>query len=326
MKSILCKKRFWLTVIYMVALLISIVLLFVLDKNYDYSLGQHENANKFGVSFMTMNNPFFEVIDESIRTTVEANGDIVITRDPALNSDRQITQIREMIEEEVDGIFICPVDYEKILPVIMEAKEKGIYIVLVDTAIMDESLADSVVVSDNYHAGELCAKYLMEQKPSAKILILEHTRVRSAIDRVQGFEDVIKGNDAYEIVYRDDSEGQLEIAMPHTQKIIRDGVDFDTIFAINDISALGAMGALKDSGKLSEVSVLGVDGAPEAKAMIKENMMLATAVQFPSEIGESAVSQMYKILRNESCEKKVLVKVSLVSKSNVDLFGTRSWQ
>lgn len=326
MKSILYKKRFWLTVIYMVALLISIVLLFVLDKNYDYSLGQHENANKFGISFMTMNNPFFEVIDESIRTTVEANGDIVITRDPALDSDRQITQIREMIEEEVDGIFICPVDYEKILPVIMEAKEKGIYIVLVDTAIMDESLADSVVVSDNYHAGELCAKYLMEQKSSAKILILEHTRVRSAIDRVQGFEDAIKENDAYEIVYRDDSEGQLEIAMPHTQKIIRDGVDFDTVFAINDISALGAMGALKDSGKLSEVSVLGVDGAPEAKAMIKENMMLATAVQFPSEIGESAVNQMYKILRNESCEKKVLVKVSLVSKSNVDLFGTRSWQ
>jgi len=319
-------KKYFITTIYLCIIIAVGVVFYVLDSSHDYSSSQNENAKKFGVSFMTMNNPFFEVINESIKTTVSANGDELMTRDPALDSDRQLAQIREMIDADVDGLFICPVDFEKILPVIEEAKEKGITIVLVDTAIYDESLADGVVVSDNYLAGAQCAQYLIEQKDSAKILILEHTRVRSGIDRVQGFIDALEDYPQYEIVYRDDSEGQLEIAMPHTQKLIKEELDFDTVFAINDISALGAMGALEDSGKLSEVSVLGVDGSPEAKAMIKENMMLATSAQYPSKIGEDAVDLMYKILKGEPYDKKILVQVDLISKDNVDSFGIRSWQ
>lgn len=64
----------------------------VLDKNNDFSLTQRENVHKFGATYMTMNNPFFEVINETIRATVESNGDILITRDPALDAVRQTQQ------------------------------------------------------------------------------------------------------------------------------------------------------------------------------------------------------------------------------------------
>lgn len=320
------RKHFFPTIVYLILLIIIVGTVYLLDGSHDYSIGQNENAMKFGVSFMTMNNPFFEVIDESIKATVEANGDIVMTRDPALDSNRQIAQIREMIDEGVDGLFICPVDFDKILPVIKEAREKGVIIVIVDTPIYDESLADVMVVSDNYLAGSLCAEYLMKQKDSAKILILEHTRVKSANDRVAGFLDALDKNHNYEIVARDDCEGQLEISMPHTKQLIDEECDFDTIFAINDLSALGAMAALEDSGKLKSIDVLGVDGSPEAKAMIKENIMLATAAQYPSMLGEKAVEQMYNLCFGRPYEKKILVEVDLISKENVNEFGTGSWQ
>lgn len=326
MDKLFCKRQIFPTIIYLFVLLALIGSFYILDVSHDYSIGQNENAKRFGVSFMTMNNPFFEVINESIRTTVEANGDIVITRDPALDSELQIAQIREMIKEGVDGLFICPVDYDMILPVIKEARDKGIIIVIVDTPIYDESLADVTVVSDNYLAGSLCAEYLMKQKSSAKIIILEHTRANSANDRVRGFLDTLDADPNYEVVARDDSEGQLEISMPHTKQLIQSNCDFDTVFAINDLSALGAMAALEDCGMLEDIDVLGIDGAPEAKAMIKENIMLATAAQYPSLLGERAVEQMYNYSEGKPYEKKILVEVDLISKENVNKFGTVSWQ
>ena len=136
----------------------------VLDKNNDFSLTQRESAHKFGATYMTMNNPFFEVINETIRATVESNGDILITRDPALDAVRQTQQIYDLIDEGVEAILIAPVDFEKIIPAVEYGRQKGVKIIFVDTEIYDESLADCIVVSDNYHAGVLCAEYLLNKK------------------------------------------------------------------------------------------------------------------------------------------------------------------
>ena len=109
----------------------------VLDKNNDFSLTQRESAHKFGATYITMNNPFFEVINGTIRATVESNGDILITRDPALDAERQTQQIYDLIEEGVEAIFIAPVDFENIIPAIEYGREKGIRIIFVDTEIYD---------------------------------------------------------------------------------------------------------------------------------------------------------------------------------------------
>ena len=82
-------------------------------------IGQAVNEGrkqKFGATYMTMNNPFYEIIDDEIRSHLEARGDILITRDPALDVEKQASQIREMIERRVDGIFINPVDWKQIGP------------------------------------------------------------------------------------------------------------------------------------------------------------------------------------------------------------------
>lgn len=96
MRSLLIRMK---AVFYTIAAgLVLLGLLAVLDKNNDFSLTQRENVHKFGATYMTMNNPFFEVINETIRATVESNGDILITRDPALDAVRQTQQIYDLIE------------------------------------------------------------------------------------------------------------------------------------------------------------------------------------------------------------------------------------
>ena len=44
---------------------------------------------KIGATYMTLNNPFFNVIDDEVRNVVEANGDVLISLDPALDLQKQ---------------------------------------------------------------------------------------------------------------------------------------------------------------------------------------------------------------------------------------------
>lgn len=292
----------------------------------DFSIAQREKAHKFGASYMTMNNPFYSVVNDEIRAVVEANGDYLITRDPELNAERQSEQIYDLIAEGVEAIFVAPVDYKAILPAIQEAKEKGIKIINVDTGFYDEKLVDCSVISDNYEAGVQCAKYLMEQKEKANIVLLEHSTTKSGVDRINGFIDTVEKNSNYTIVAREQCKGQLEYAMPAMQKVIEKGIEFDTVFTLNDPSALGAMAALEENEILEQVDVLGVDGAPEAKSMIKEEIMLATSAQFPTKIGQIAVEQLYYILDGKEYEKNVIVPVVLINRDNVMEYGVDGWQ
>ena len=95
------------------------------------------------------------------------------------------------------------------------------------------------------------------------------------------------------------------------QEAIAEGTDFDTVFCLNDLAAVGVVAALEENDMLDQVDVYGVDGSPDAKAMIHEGMMSATAAQFPSEIGSRAADAIYRLLSGESVEKMTLTPVQL---------------
>lgn len=73
---------------------------------------------------MTMNNPFYKIINNEILKVVEKNNDTLITLDPELDVDKQNEQIYKFIDQKVDGIFINPIDFEQIEPALQAAKEQ----------------------------------------------------------------------------------------------------------------------------------------------------------------------------------------------------------
>lgn len=302
-------------------LLILILFLFV-----EFQIGAKKQRFKFGATYMTMNNPFYVMVDNEIRSEVEAEGDTLVTRDPALDVNKQIQQIDDFIQMRVRAIFLNPVEVDPLKPALYRAKQAGIPVIAVDSQISDDSLVSCTVVSDNYSAGVLCAKELMRVRKSANIVLLEHKNAQSAVDRIRGFTDTIQGHDSYRIVARGDCVGQLENAMPVTEKLLKEAPNADVIMALNDPSALGAVAALKDCGLLSQFLVYGVDGSPEAKAMIKEGIMEATAAQFPSKMGKTAAEQMYNIIKGKKHETVCTIPVQLATKANIDSFGISDWQ
>ena len=301
-----------------------VLIIFTVTYNiYTAPVAKHK---VFGVSYMTMNNPFYKIINNEILKVVEKNNDTLITLDPELDVDKQNVQIYKFIDQKVDGIFINPIDFEQIEPALQAAKRANIPVIIIDAPVSDESLVNCTIVSDNYDAGVQCAKDMMERLDSANIVLLKHTTAKSAKERIEGFLSVIDNNEKYKVINEAECDGQLEIAMPKMQEIIEETPDIDVVMALNDPSALGALAALEKNNK-NDVMVYGIDGTPEIKALIGRNQMIVgTVAQSPIKMGQIAVENMYNILNGKKIEKNIIIPISLINKENLFKYDEDRWQ
>ena len=307
-----------------VPLLITVYLLF-LSPN-DLSARQTEKQRTFGATYMTMNNPYFQVLDTQIRSHLELHGDVLLTRDAAMDQERQNQEIQELVDAGVSAIFMTPVEWDTSREGVQIAAAAGVPVIVVDAPIQASELAACSVLSDNYQAGVLCAEHLLSVRDSAKILLLEHITARSGADRIQGFKDTIAGHEHFEIIGSGESDGQIENAMPVMEQLLKEHPDADVLMALNDPSAFGGLAAIQGADLSDQFLVYSVDGSPEGKTMVSNGFLTATCAQFPSRVAEEAVHQAYAAI-NGSCEhKEVIVPVELLTEENVDQYGIDGWQ
>ena len=274
---------------------------------------------------MTMNNPYFIALNESIREGIEANGDVLITRDPAQNQDRQNAQIKEMIDEGVTAIFLNPVDWTEVSEALELCKEAGVAVFNVDTNVYKKDMVESIIWSDNYQAGVQCAEDMMKKKEKADILIMKHYNVQSTNERVQGFLDTIEGHDEYKIVDEITTTSEFEVAMEEMDRILDKDLKFDVVLGGNDPTALGALAGLQSNHVTEKILIYGIDGSPDAKEMIKKGYLEGTSSQQPVKMGKKAVETAYKYLRGEPVEKDIMIDVIMITNENLNDFDIDGW-
>ena len=292
----------------------------------DWSARQNEGRRKFGAVYMTLNNPFYVIVDEEIRTSVENHGDVLISRDPALSVERQKAEIRELIEMGCRVLFVNPVDWHELAPVLEIAGQAGVPVIAIDTNVDDDSLVASTVVSDNYMAGVQCARHLTSLVPGGQVALLKHDQARSSVDRIKGFRDTLAAYPDFHVVAEAECQGQLELAMPAMAGMLREHPDINIVMALNDPAAMGALAALQQAGRLDSVLVYGVDGAQEARDMIAQGHMAATAVQAPRRMGQLAVEQAYRILAGEQPEPLLQLPTKLFTRENAATEVFEAWE
>lgn len=297
----------------------------VCGRRYQGEKADSHRPLKFGATYMTMNNPYFTALNESIREVVEANGDILITRDPAQDQERQNAQIQEMLDEGVAGIFANPVDWEEIMPALQACREAGVPVFNVDTDVKDPKYVVTVIQSDNYQAGVQCARDMMSKRESARIVIMNHYNIRSTIQRVQGFLDTIEGHPQYQVVEEKSTTSELEVAMEVMKQILDTDLEFDVVLGGNDPTALGALAALQ-MRHVNGVMIYGIDGSPDCKAMIQQGYIEGTSAQRPIRMGRTSAQAAYDYLAGKEIPKDITVEVTLVTRENLDEFDIDGWQ
>lgn len=292
-------------------------------ENFIYRNKEHK---KIGATYMTLNNPFYQIIDNEIRSVVNANGDILISLDPQLSLERQVQQLEYLIEQDVDAIVLTAVDFNGLTSSLKKASEAGIPILVVDTDIPENDYVSFSITSDNYQAGVECAKDMMKKKSHADIVLLRHSKAYSALQRIQGFVDTIKDNPNYRIVENIECNGQLEVAMPKMKQFLNKNVPFDVVMGLNDPSILGAVAAMQEQNRLKDVLVYGVDGSPEVKDLIKDGFIEGTVVQSPKTMGKETAEILYRILNKKGYAKSEKIEVTLITKENIHEHSLEGWE
>lgn len=324
MKIMEKKKLRWITII--IGLVIVVGVATCCELNQVNRESATYEPKKFGATYMTMNNPYFWALNDSIEEVVESNGDILITRDPAQDQDKQNSQIQEMIEEGVEAIFLNPVDWKEVESALIACKEAGIPVFNVDTFVYNKEYVVTVIVSDNYNAGVQCAKDVMSKLDHADIIVIGQPNMNSVTERVSGFLDTIQSDINYQVVVEIAAHAELEVAMDVMKDVIKSGIKFDVVMAGNDPTALGALAALQLNHMDDDVLIYGVDGSPDGKMMIKEGYIEGSSAQRPMTIGTTAAKAAYSYLNGEDVPDFIVVPVTLITKENLDQFEIDGWQ
>ena len=274
----------------------------------------------------TLNNPFFIDMQRGAEDAAKRmNVDLVVqAAERETDVERQMQIVENLIQARVSALALTPSGSREVVPAIGKANAASIPVIIVDTRLDAKAAADagvktvSFVGSDNYRGGQIIGDYLVKASGGrARVAILEGIPGHETGDsRVRGFRDAIKSSPQVTIVASQPANWERDQGFNVFQNMLQAHPDIDTVFACNDIMALGAVEAIAAAGRTGKVRVLGFDAIDDARRAITEGRMEATVAQFPDEMGRSAVEAAVKALKGEAVPADISVRIGLVTKDN----------
>src|SRR5262249_45091527 len=191
---------------------------------------------------------------------------------------------------------------------VVKASNAKVPIVVIDTRLDAKAATDAgvkpatFVGSDNYEGGKLAGEYLVKQTGGrAKVAVLEGIPGHETGDsRLRGFRDGIKDTPDVQIVASQTANWERDQGFNVFQNMLQAHPEVDTVFACNDMMALGALEAIRAAGKTGRIKVVGFDAVEDARKAIEDGTMAASVAQFPDEMGRVAVENAVRALRGEA--------------------------
>ncbi len=276
----------------------------------------YTNLADTDVFTMSRKNAFIEAVkaDPNIEIKfADANGDI----------QKQLDQINTFIAQKVNAIIIVPVDYDGIVPGVEAANAAGIPVIAL--GIQSNGGKYTYVGSKNYDAGFMQGEFMAKNLPeNAKILYLEgEPGLYHSTERKQGFADGLKTR--ADITILDSVTGNYDKAkgMNVMQDWIQkypNATDFQAVVAANDQMALGAMEALKTSGRLEGVMISGIDGVKDALNAIKAGEMSQSIFQNAAGQAAGGFQVIQMLMRGEDPGEQFEVPFESIDSTNVDKY------
>jgi LacI family transcriptional regulator len=184
-----------------------------------------------------------------------------------------------------DGLLV--IEPEGTLDYIATLYARGLPVVLIDDRDQQSPEIPSVGTTNHTGAGA-AARHLLEIGRTRPLVIAGPERFGCTQQRLAGFASAF-AEAGHPIPAERVSQGDFTFACgtEGVQAALKSGVEFDAVFAHNDLSATGAMQALLDSGRRvpQDVAVVGFDDIPMAA---HTQPPLTTVHQPLREMGEAA--------------------------------------
>lgn len=234
----------------------------------------------------------------------------------------QASQVDQLINQRVDAIIIVPVQADSLGPQMIAAKEAGIPVIAVNTALSDTSGLTSSVLPDDVAAGRQEMEMMAEALGGkGNIVILQGPLGSSPeLDRTKGIEEVLAKYPDIKVLAKDTANWKRDEAVNKVKNWISSfGDQINGIVAENDDMGLGAVQALAEAG-MSGIPVVGIDGIEDGLNAVKNGQFIGSSLQHGRVELAAGLAVAMRAALGQPVEKKYTYIMPPITPENVDQY------
>ncbi|WP_293912571.1 ABC transporter substrate-binding protein [Deinococcus sp.] len=249
----------------------------VLAKGMLPSLTQ-QATYRVGFAQTESDNPWRVAQTASMKDEAKRLGFDLSYTDAQGSTAKQVADVRSLIAKRVDVLFLSPREDKALAPVVKEARDAGIPVILLDRTINAQYAVPgrdylTFIGSDFVKEGGRVATWLVNNARGKKLNIIELEGTVGAtptIDRKRGFDWVLAQYPPHKIVVSQSADFSRDKGRQLTELLLEKYPEANVIYAHNDEMAIGAVAAIEAAGKKpgKDIMVLSIDGGKEAVKLV----------------------------------------------------------
>jgi len=236
--------------------------------------------------------------------------------DPA----KQTPVLQAVIQTKPDAIIIDPTDSRAMIGPIQAAIDAGIPVMTIGDYI-EQDIAFTFLAADQSSGGVIAANRLTELLPKGgKILVVGvKPGISSTDQRTAGFESIMSKQPQFEYLGSQFTDNDQNKAAAIVSATLQAHPDLAGIFAVNLITAQGAVAALRQAGATESVVLVGLDASPALAQALREGAIDGLVSQKPRVTGAEAVEIANAYLDGKRDFPKVQQRAMfMITKENMD--------
>lgn len=282
------------------------------------SCSRHEPHFRIGISQCSDDEWRHQMNNEMLREALFYDGVEVEIRTVKDDNIQQEKDIRRFIKEGVDLLIVAPNEAAPITPVVEEAYNQGIPVIVVDRRILSDKFT-AYVGADNYEIGKAVGKYVANvlHGKGTVVEIAGLAGSTPAMDRHQGFMSAISGYPDIRLLAKEDGAWLRSQAEEQMDTLLSLFPQIDIVYAQNDRMAAGAYAAAARQHREKEMRFIGIDALPGEGYGVEQVLEGELDATFIYPTGGDRVMQIaMDILNNRDFPRETLLNTSVVDRDN----------
>jgi ribose transport system substrate-binding protein len=248
--------------------------------------------------------------EKAFIAAAEANADVeVVVLDAGGDVARQIAQMEDLIQQEVDAIIIWPTNGEAVIPAVRKAHQAGIPVVVTNSNIAEAGFPFVATFSgpDNITQGARSAEIMCDRfielgiENEAKVVhITGQPGYTTAIERAQGFNDRLpEVCPNVEQIDEQPGDWNREKSQQVMEAFLVQYDDIDGVYSGDDNMGVGAMNAAIAADRVEGITFVGATNFAVGYEAMAAGTYWGSIYQSPVDDAEAALQSAIDLLNGE---------------------------
>lgn len=262
-------------------------------------------TNTIGVIVPEMHTPYASQVVAGIQSVLYKNNQKVMIAESDENPDRERESLQMMEEFMVDGLIVSLCSYKHNIETYRRLANEGVAIVFYDRIPHGMDDMPQVMVDDN-NDSYFMAEHLIRLGCRRIAYLYGPDDVYNAVERGLGYREAMEKFQIYDPRLIVKTGMTFADGAAAVDSLVRQGIEFDAVYAFTDTLAIGAMNRLREKGRCipEDVAVAGFSGTELSTIVFPQ----LTTVEPPlTEMGQRAAELVLEKVRNPEAENRKIV-------------------